>query len=148
MGLDMYLTAHRYISAWQDEEKTLAEKIEPLFPELNGLRIKGIDVEAMYWRKSNQIHNWFVKNCQDGEDKCQEVDVSRDDLQLLIFTCEQVLADHSKAVELLPPAAGFFFGGTDIDDYYYEDLQATVDGLKKALLLPESEWYFNYRSSW
>ena len=23
-----------------------------------------------YWRKANQIHNWFVENVQDGEDDC------------------------------------------------------------------------------
>ena len=34
---------------------------------------------------------------------------------------------------LLPPQGGFFFGSTDIDSYYYEDLQDTVQQINQVL---------------
>ena len=49
--------------------------------------------------------------------------------------------------EDLDPTEGFFFGSTEKDEYYYQDLQDTVDGLTKCLELPKN-YYFYYRSSW
>lgn len=61
------------------------------------------------------------------------------------------LADYKQgnvaAVEAsLPPASGFFFGSTEIDEYYAEDLQNTIDQLEP--LLKESDVSFYYQSSW
>ena len=41
---------------------------------------------------------------------------------------------------------GFFFGGTDIDEYYYEDLEETVKIVEECEKYPEDE--FTYHSSW
>lgn len=87
----------------------------------------------------------FKKN----KDDCEEYWVSRDNLRLLIDTCEKVLANNSLASELLPPQEGFFFGTTDIDEYYLEDLKYTVDTLTKLLeSLDPKQWDFFYQSSW
>ena len=147
MGLDMYLRAEKYLG-WREEDKTKSAILE-LFPELAAIKAepKSISFEVMYWRKSNQIHSWFVDNCQDGVDECQNTEVSREQLQTLLGLCKAVLADHSKAKELLEPQGGFFFGSTDIDDWYFKDLEQTVEGLEKALTLPD-EWDFQYHSSW
>lgn len=146
MGLDMYLNAKRFL--WHSEEE-LAGKISENFPEIGDKRIKEVTAEAMYWRKSNQIHKWFVDNVQDGTDDCGNYDVSREQLKELLGVIEQVLADRSKAHALLPNSAGFFFGSQDYNEYYFEDLEAT----KVALLdLIDEEkwkgWYFEYHSSW
>ena len=156
MGLDMYLTGKRYISKHFNEGDTeRAEAIQKLFPELAGKGgrwgdascVKEVQIEAGYWRKANQIHQWFVDNVQGGEDECRPHYVSREDLQTLKETCEAVLADRSKASELLPTASGFFFGGTDYDDWYFQDLEATIKIIDDCLSLPNS-WEFEYRSSW
>ena len=34
------------------------------------------------------------------------------------------------ALEILPTSEGFFFGGTDIDEYYKYDLESTIEQLK------------------
>ena len=156
MGLDMYLTGKRYMSTvFNKEDGERAEAIQKLFPELSGKQgrwgdaspVKEVQIEAGYWRKANQIHDWFVKNVQGGEDECRPHYVSREDLQTLKETCEAVLADHSKAAELLPTASGFFFGGTDYDEWYFQDLEATVKIIDECLELP-TDWDFEYRSSW
>jgi len=145
MGLDMYLNAKRYF--WHNENE-IADKISENFPELGGKRIKEITAEAIYWRKSNAIHKWFVDNVQDGEDDCGNYDVSREKLKELLAVIDEVLADKKKAATLLPPQAGFFFGSTDLDEYYWHDLKATKEKLEKLLEHEMPGWWFEYHSSW
>jgi hypothetical protein len=61
-----------------------------------------------------------------------------------------VLDDNALAGELLPPSAGFFFGTTDITDYYFDDLRATVEALDEALAFAQRDRWatFTYQSSW
>ncbi len=59
MGLDMYLMNVR------NEEKIKAENF----------------IEVGYWRKANQIHNWFVKNVQGGVDDCGYYGVTKEKLE-------------------------------------------------------------------
>jgi len=153
MGLDMYLTAKKYL--WSDEDKELSAKINELVGvkadmenRWNGssLVVKQIEVDAMYWRKANAIHGWFVEQCQGGKDECQESYVSRDKLNELLSYCRQAL--ETKDAEILAPVGGFFFGSTEIDEYYWNDIEQTVIGLEKALTLPEKEYEFYYQASW
>lgn len=144
MGLDMYLHA----SAPLEESKR-----KDLFKVLNvpGKSIRGSDLklEAAYWRKANQIHGWFVKNVADGEDDCSnEYYVSKDSLRKLLDTINAVLTDKSKAKELLPPMQGFFFGSTDVDEWYWEQLTNTKEILEELLTDPYKDWSFSYKSSW
>lgn len=63
----------------------------------------------------------------------------------------QVIADPRVAMELLPTQSGFFFGSTDYDQYYIEDLQHTRDALTEILNDTEAEdqsHHFVYRASW
>ena len=45
----------------------------------------------------------------------------------------KIVIDPSVAEELLPTQSGFFFGGTDYDDYYINDLQDTIKIVEDAL---------------
>lgn len=81
--------------------------------------------EVGYWRKANQIHKWFVDNVQDGVDDCGTYKVTKAHLVELYNLCSQVLNDHSLAESLLPSQSGFFFGSTDYDEWYYNDLENT-----------------------
>jgi hypothetical protein len=69
-------------------------------------------------------------------------------LNELIDTCETVLADTSKAHELLPTASGFFFGTTEYDERYFDSLEYTASKLKHILKTMPDEWVFQYRASW
>ena len=156
MGLDMYLTAKRYLSKHFNEgDDQRAAAIQSQFPELANRKdhwgesspVKEVSIDAGYWRKANAIHDWFVKNVQGGVDECEPHYVSREDLLRLKEICEQVLADHTQARALLPTTSGFFFGSTEYDDWYFEDIRATIRIIEDALDLPAS-WEFEYRSSW
>ena len=145
MGLDMYLNAKRFL--WHNESE-LADKLSENFPELGDARVKEVIAQAMYWRKSNAIHKWFVDNVQNGKDDCGNYEVSREQLMELLAVIETVLNDRSQASELLPPQAGFFFGNTDMDQWYWEDLESTKERLEKLLAQEMPGWWFEYHSSW
>ena len=51
-----------------------------------------------YWRKANQIHNWFVENVQDGIDDCGTYEVTEKQLVDLLNTCKEVKA-NSKLID-------------------------------------------------
>jgi len=59
----------------------------------------------------------------------------------------KVMLNDTVAKKLLPCQSGFFFGGTDYDQYYYESLEETRDILQRCLDLGE-DWEFEYQSSW
>jgi hypothetical protein len=155
MGLDMYLTAKKYL--WSDADKELSAKIneaigvEPDFEKrFNGssLVAREISLDAMHWRKSNAIHGWFVNVVQDGEDNCKEYEVDREQLETLRDLCKDILEHPDDERETdLEPTQGFFFGSYKKDEWYYQDLKDTVEGLDKVLALPD-EYSFHYQASW
>lgn len=110
--------------------------------------------EVAYWRKSNQVHNWFVTNCQNGVDECQQTRVNKENLIDLKEACQAVLsAPESDRVEtakrILPTVGGFFFGMTEYNEYYFVDLEDTVKMLDKVIDetdFEKEEIY--YTSSW
>lgn len=105
-----------------------------------------------YWRKANAVHAWFVEHAQGGVDECQESDaINPEKLLDLVERCDKVLADHSLADSLLPAQSGFFFGGTDYDDYYFSDLKETRDLIVTVLGNPAVRSRgvtLHYHSSW
>lgn len=143
MGLDMYLNAKRFI--WFNEND-LAETVSQAFSEIKGRKVKEVIVEALYWRKANAIHKWFVDNVQNGKDDCGYYYVSREDLEQLRDLILDVLKtrDSSK----LPPQAGFFFGSSDVGDWYWADLEQTAQDIDTLLIDFTSSWEFEYHSSW
>ena len=134
-----------------------------------------------YWRKANQIHNWFVENIQDGiDDCCYHREVTEEDLEKLLSICKKVyesctmilgsiktgktytengwvdnvalgkvIIDSSTAEELLPTTCGFFFGSTDYDEYYVEDIANTIEIIQHVLDTTDFETQMVYYiSSW
>lgn len=59
----------------------------------------------------------------------------------------KVVVNPAVAEELLPTQSGFFFGGTDYDQWYVEDLKATQKIIKEALAEGDGG-DFHYRASW
>lgn len=157
MGLDMYL--QKKLSVWGKQRgtekvhlgylmNTIKDENDEKGPLIDLSKVNEITLDGAYWRKANQIHAWFVKNVQDGEDDCKEYWVQRDQLQELIDTCKEVLNDHSKAQELLPVQEGFFFGSTEYNEYYFKDLEYTVEVLEELLSSENNDYEFYYQSSW
>lgn len=113
---------------------------------------------------------------QNSVDDCENYRVTQKDLQLLIETLKDVYIslqdkemitkkvqdgsieydlkvfkdeDLEKAKELLPTKEGFFFGGTEYDEYYFENVKKTLNDLQmidKSFDFENN--YLIYGSSW
>ena len=107
------------------------------------------DLDSWYWRKANSVHQWMVTNIQDDVDNCGVYEVDINQLRELKDVCEEVKTDISLAPTLLPTQAGFFFGNTDYDDWYKEDLDITIENINQMLASAKTgPKRFFYTSSW
>jgi len=105
--------------------------------------------EVAYWRKANAIHGWIINNSK-AVDDCTPIHVSKNALIQLRDDCQKVLDEGTEetALELLPPASGFFFGSTEIDDWYWQDIKETVTKLTKIIDNTIDDQEFEYYASW
>lgn len=107
------------------------------------------DLNSWYWRKANQVHKWMVENVQHGEDNCGVYEVDINQLRELKDIVEEIIADPSKAPDLLPTESGFFFGSQEYDEWYREDMELTLQNLNEMLEEYKSgPTRFFYTSSW
>lgn len=155
MGLDQYLDKELYISEF---DKYDADKIPKIYELLavkdcsENYKHLSVRLPAIYWRKSNQIHSWFVSNVQDGQDDCRPYEVDIDDLRNLLELIKKQLKNKKKII--LEPKSGFFFGSTDIDEWYWKELERTKVDLEREVqfILDQNKlgrnWNYEYRASW
>ena len=107
MGLDMYLERRKKIvdeSEWE---------------------------EVAYWRKANQIRDWFDRKV--GVENCKHTIISKKRINELIDDCKKVLNKPELAKDILPTSSGFFFGSTEYDEWYFNQLENTVLMLERIL---------------
>jgi hypothetical protein len=133
MGLDMTV----YASTDADLNR---DKLEEVWDKLPN----------WYWRKANQIHAWMVENVQDGEDDCGCYPLSMEKISDLKYKVGRVLANNTLAFKLLPNQAGFFFGSTEYDEWYFDELRRTAKYLDEMIKLHKlhPDTCFFYTSSW
>ena len=167
MGLDMHLEKRKTgVSYKKDKPFNIKVSIgdDSSYQELITHEID-LMIGNMRWSKANQIHGWFVDKIQGGEDNCGIYGVSKENLEELLELVDfildvknnDILAAKKLALEKLPPTEGFFFGDSQIDDYYWLNLEETSEGLKKLLetninIEINNEGflydYYQYSSSW
>ena len=169
MGLDQYLEIRKseYCSKYHKNKGSrlkleYPKDITGFIPNLTDLRIsRQTNYEVGYWRKANHIHNWFMQNCAERDeydnpiDDCSPIEITVDKLEELLETCKRVLADHSLAESLLPTADGFFFGSTEYSEYYFGEIERTIEIIepvlkfaKHKLEIEDYVWEVYYQASW
>lgn len=105
-------------------------------------------VKIGYWRKVNAIHRWFVKNIQNNNDDCKYYNLSKENIVNLKDLCIKVKNDKQLACKLLPTQSGFFFGSTEYNEGYFDDLEKTIKICDKVLNELDFEKYECFYSSW
>ena len=159
MGLDMYLTRNHYVRNWSHrpdrDYKVSAKMNNKSVPFLGSVgEVTSIREGVLCWRKANAIHKWFVDNVQDGDDDCGKYYVGIEQLQELRHACLAVIASPERAEELLPTQGGMFYGSTEFDEYYLEDLRMTAKVIEKLVQQQiqakdmKHSMDFEYSSSW
>lgn len=194
MGLDQYLNLKnkKYkevcaeLIAWhnlsEEEQNNTPRPVWPSYHNMSDINWKHINheesplnIELLYWRKCNQIHDWFVNNIQNGEDDCGEYVVTIDNLRSLYNLLKTITSkiefekDSNEIIfkedketvvkyceEVLPTCTGFFFGSTEYNIYYFTAIIHTVNTLEEIFdyidanhISDDSEDYaIYYSSSW
>jgi hypothetical protein len=100
-----------------------------------------------YWRKFNALHNWFVTHVQVGIDNCAHYELDKDVLIDLLETLLNTKSENDPS-EMMP-VSGFFFGSTDVDEYYWERIEKAIDEISN--LIDNTNWdkeRLFYTSSW
>lgn len=188
MGLDMYLYRTKKVDGLEVEDydkidnaisnvdefidienSMSADEYKPAYAELNEVVIQrgktfiwsSIFEDIGYWRKANQIHNFFVQECQNGIDECQLSIITKDKLEDLLDRCKRamklkkiylndgIIKDGQGLETFLPTSSGFFFGGTEFNEWYFEDIAETKKLITKVLKETDfDKQIICYRSSW
>jgi hypothetical protein len=99
MGLDMYLEklprnkTRKQLDAENDE--AWAKGIEYWREHIRDVR------EVAYWRKANWLHGYIVRTFADGVDECQPIELSRNDVEIILAQCIEA-ADVLSGKRLIP----------------------------------------------
>jgi hypothetical protein len=92
-----------------------------------------------YWRKHPNLHGFIVQIFAGGDDSCQQIHLSADDLKTIIAAV--------KAKEL-PHTTGFFFGESDGTEWR-DDISIFTNALKWLLTEQPNRWRsVYYQASW
>ncbi|MEE5994005.1 MAG: hypothetical protein V3G42_12320 [Oscillospiraceae bacterium] len=92
------------------------------------------DDEIFYWRKANQIRKWIVSHTGYNENSNVTPHVlTKEHLEQLLSDCKKVLKNPELAHMILPTSEGFFFGGTQYDEYYLSTLKETAEMLENLI---------------
>lgn len=143
MGLDMHLVkCPKKLIAHKDEPFFMDEVCKMLQAYMGRCELGSMEV-MQYWRKQNQIFEWFVQNLGVNDDIPYWV-VSKEQLTSLLETCEEVLnsglkpdgtpdAERCQAIMSLPdyPRDIEWIGNFEYDDWFLEGIRDTVEELRE-----------------
>lgn len=170
MGLDMYLNQKRF---FEGEEKETIEKVSKV--KGSGYTTS-VEVEVAYWRKANAIHKFLIE-LDDQETRsyveiedlkrllelCKKVKsgvrlvkgkvangYSFDEKGNKVYDYEdgEVIENPELCEALLPTMAGFFFGSTDYDEWYMDQIDHTIEQLERVIENYKDGDSFEYIASW
>ena len=161
----------------EDQFDVSVKKGGRTFLNIKPQRISYVVEELMYWRKANQIHGWFCANGSEEIQEVKYL-LTKTDLEVLMETCKSVLEVINKSQkkvvqvvggwkdgkeymvdkevydnedvikDLLPPTEGFFYGAYEIDEWYKQNIEETLNFLQEELPNCEEDDEFEYYASW
>ena len=135
MGLDMYLTGRKFNASMNGSPK-----------DDEGYEIEALHIKLGYWRKHANLHGYIVQTFAEGEDNCQDIELSLENL-------EQIL-EAVKAPTCMAKTEGFFFGeSSNTQDQIDEDvaiISRAIGFLTAPIVTQERDIWRTviYRASW
>lgn len=101
--------------------------------------------ENAYFRKVNCIYGYFMDRLEN-----EICEVTKEDVLDIIKKATKILTekDENLASELLPTQGGFFFGSTEYDELYYDDMITILSEFGKLLNDWEDDDICFVRMSW
>ena len=114
--------AAEYLKSIDERNSKLINELEDEKEKINPWN------EVAYFGKVNFLIPFFGY-----EENCSNIEIDKYQVEDLIEACKEVLANHDKASFLLPTQAGFFFGSTDYDDWYFDDVESVKTTFESIL---------------
>ena len=168
MGLDMYFSRRTYVGklkSTKDSDDRWSERdvnnMELKFDDadLSHVKLKNVRyIEEVFgeFRKFNALHAYVVENFASGVDNCETIYLDIDNLiqiqEVLSLVKESLsIGDKVIAGQTLPPKEGFFFGNTEIDKWYEQDVNEAVEVFGKIIEEHSIVGYnasYTYQASW
>ena len=114
------------------------------------------ECEVAYWRKANAIHSWMIRNTNYSDDMPM-TNITRENIERLKHDCEDILRECEVSIcdkevcgfgnveyaqTNMPTMDGFFFGSLYYDNWYFYDINLTIEYCEK-ILENYSEWLDN-----
>ena len=154
MGLDLffykckrsnYNAYNKAIEEWQNEEPQSGKISHEDYEKLSEVEKDKIEKEVSDWydkRPEREAHGIseigyfrkvnFLMTFFNYEGNCEYKEIAKYELEDLVERCNAVLTTpkkhrKEKAEDLLPTQSGFFFGSTEYDQYYYDDVKEVRD---------------------
>ena len=153
-------TTYKSFSKWDNsdrvDETNYPEDLKTFSDYIYDRNFKSVQTETRYqigyFRKFNALHSYIVKTFANGIDNCQDILLYKEDVEKIKKVLDDVLNVHQqaeKAKEILPTQSGYFFGGTDYDEFYFDEVKVAADLMQKLLNNFDFESYqLVYRASW
>ena len=153
-------TTYKSFSKWDKpdraDETNYPEDLKTFSAYIYDRNFKSVQTETRYqigyFRKFNALHSYIVKTFANGIDNCQDIILYKKDVEQIKKVLDEVLNVHQqaeKAKEILPTQSGYFFGGTDYDEFYFDEVKVAANLMQSFLDNFDFENYqLVYRASW
>lgn len=116
------------------------------------------ECEIAYFRKVNPLHGWILrKTCSDPKSNCEYIEINKEMMIELSNLLGQVLDKKNnegieKAINFAwsnyPVMSGFFFGSSEYDGDYFDDVKYTKDKIDEIISEWDDESKYYYYSWW
>lgn len=166
MGLDMYLYAEKYENEYDNKTLSYPKELKNEIKEISFLS-KSTSYKIGYWRKFNALHSFIINKFANGIDECQRIYLSDEKIKEILNVLKEVkesfiiatikeekddfiIYENPIAEKLLPTKAGFFFGNSNYDSFYLNNVEISISIFEKVLKLLEknNDYYIYYQASW
>ena len=133
MGLDMYMYGEKYL--FRARNKSQEDQME------DGFRVSKKQLDIGYWRKHSNFHNFMVENFADGDDNCQPICLSVDDLKQIIDAVDKGILMSQKMSSI-----DFLHVDDELNQLLIVTIQKAIDWLSDSNRTESRSVY--YQASW
>jgi hypothetical protein len=170
MGLDMYLFKAKenkdfpckvyvdIVHCFRHLSNINSEKLKDYFKDYSYEKEGFISLQVAYWRKANMVHRYLYENRKHKNIKDFEpMYIEKEVLEKLLYLAHQVMKEKDNilaekeeniAKELLPTQSGFFFGSTEYNNMYFDDIELTIKQIEQILSELKAEEFIYYYANY
>jgi hypothetical protein len=99
-------------------------------------------------RKENHIQRAIEDITGQTVENCDYLLLTKRHVELLVSRLNGVSGDHGRATELLPTQDGFFFGGTEYSERYFQDIEDELEAFENILEGWDDDAHYAYWAWW